>query len=102
MKTMLLLLSLTAPHDRADWVNYASGVVDSAVTCRYLANGAREGMLPTQSCAGVTAFIMGGKATETVIAHKCRQRWCRAIPWVAAGGSGFAVGYSIANFGHRK
>ena len=95
MKTIALLVLLSLPHSKTDWLNWSMGMADSAVTCYNLANGGHEYWNPTQSGPGNVAMIMGGKAIETVISHKCHKKLCRIMPVVGITGSAVSLGYSI-------
>ena len=83
--------------------NLAIGAVDAGQTCDHLAHGARELTLPTQSCAGVTAWIMGAKGVESgaqyLLYRHGHPRWAAAVPSVAIGASGVAIGYSFRPHG---
>lgn len=76
--------------------NIALGVADAVQSCR---PGFVEVTLPTQSCAGKAAFILGGKAAETAgqywLYRKGHRRLAWMVPVVGIGATGYAIGYSF-------
>jgi hypothetical protein len=97
VKTIVLLTLLSMPQTRADYLNWSLGAADAAQTAHFLVDhSGRENWNPTQSAPGNVALIMGSKMAETMIAHKCHRKACRALPWIASAGSAFAVGYSFS------
>jgi hypothetical protein len=74
---------------------------DAVLTCRHLAAGGREVFLPTQSCAGVTAWLAGSFAAETGIAyllHRTGHHRLERLAEIAAGvSSASGIGYTAAH-----
>ena len=86
--------------------NIAIGAVDAGQTCYHLAHGARELTLPTQSCGGAVGWIMGAKIAEStgqyLLWKHGHPKLAAAIPSIAIGASGIAIGYSFSVAGRRK
>ena len=83
-------------------VAYGLAATDIANTCYSLkVRGWHERWAPTQSCAGVAAWIAAGQAGQTAMSYRAykhgHMRLSRAIPWVSASRSGLAITYSLAH-----
>ena len=83
-------------------VAYGLAATDIANTCYSLkVLGGHEQWAPTQSCAGVAAWIAAGQVSQTAMSYWAykhgHMRLSRAIPWVSTSGSGVAIGYSLAH-----
>jgi hypothetical protein len=88
---------------QARWTAAGSAAVfatDAAVTCRNLANGGHEDWLPTQSCAGVSAWMAGNFATQQMAAYwlhrRGHHRLERLVERFSASGSAAGIVYGFA------
>ena len=114
MKTaaVILLLCLTAgaiePIQSHKWsrthkaitvARIAFAGADLGRTCSNLANGAHERFLPTQSCAGVGAFILSGVAVEMLIDWQLTRRGHDKLGMTveAIGAASNAVGFAYSS-----
>lgn len=96
----------TAPALRPFWdkqqtvaqiANLGIRLTDAIRSCQL---PGREASLPTQSCAGTTAWILGvGVGGEYVLAralhHYHHDRLAHAVPWVFFVVDSYAVGYTF-------
>jgi hypothetical protein len=68
---------------------------DTVQTCGTLAKGGREMTIPSQTCAGVAAWLAASTVVEWGAAywfHKHRHRWlAKAAEWSGAVGSGEGI-----------
>lgn len=89
------------PQIVATSVSFSLATVDVAQTCSGLSKGRRELTLPTQSCGPALGWIYGGQIGQNLLAYELRKhghpRLGRAIPWMAASGSVFAISYSFTH-----
>lgn len=104
-------LELLAPPERgrfwdrqqivATSVSFSLASLDAAQTCAALNRGRHELTLPTQSCGPAVGWILGGQIGQNFLAYELRKRGHtrlgRAVPWLSASGSAFAVTYSFTH-----
>lgn len=85
---------------------WASNAADMALTCSVLANGGHEDFLPTQSCGGVAAILVGERAAATgvawFLARHGHPRVAKALLWTATGSTGYAISYTVAHSNDPK
>lgn len=89
----------TTPQIAWQSANFAAGAADIAITCNNLHRGWVEATAPSQSCAGIAAWVFGSKAAELgasyLFARSGHERIALAIPRFAVGASGFAITYNL-------
>jgi len=78
-------------------------VADAALTCHTIAAGGREDWLSVHSCAGTSAWILGGQVTQTVAqwllwkaGHRKLSRW---LGWVAVAPNVAGIAYTVKHQG---
>jgi hypothetical protein len=78
-------------------VNFATGIADSVNSCEH--SHWVERTAPTQTCAGITAWVMGGKVVElgasVLLSKHGHPKVALAIPRIASVGSGVALTYTL-------
>lgn len=83
-------------------VMWASNAADMGLTCSVLANGGHEDFLPTQSCAGAAAILVGERAAASglawVLVRKGHPRVAKGLLWAATGSTGYAIAYTARHW----
>jgi hypothetical protein len=78
--------------------------VDAVTTCRNLYGGGYEAFLPTQSCAGTSAWIASSFAAQTATAYLMHRtghhRIERLAEFVWASGSAAGIAYTFTHQHH--
>lgn len=115
LTTISVILLLLAPAyaqqehpfwDRTNTVAFASTFAvrsaDAAQTCYHLRQpGWHEESIPSQSCAVITGWIMGGQVAQlggTYLLHRLgHHRLERWLPYVAVSGNVTAIEYSFTH-----
>jgi len=86
---------------RALTFSLAARATDAALTCRNLTAGGGERWLPVHSCAGTAVWIMGGQASQSLVAwylwRAGHRRLARVVSWAGAAPNVAGVAYTLAH-----
>lgn len=85
---------------------WATNAADIGLTCSILANGGHEDFLPTQSCGGAAAILVGERAAATglawALARKGHPKLAKGLLWAVTGSTGYAIGYTAVHWHDPK
>lgn len=81
---------------------WATNAADIGITCSVLANGGHEDFLPTQSCGGAAAILVGERVAITgmawILARKGHPNLAKGLLWATTGSNGYAIGYTAMHW----
>lgn len=81
---------------------WGANTADIALTCVALGNGGHENWLPSQSCNGTAAIMLGYRAAATgaawILVRKGHPRIAKALLWGMTADTAIAVSLSAAHW----